>query len=259
MRSCLVRSVAWVAAVALAACGDDGVGASGGGGDGPGGVGGTGAGPTGGAPQGGAGGAGGAQGGAGGAGGQGGAGGAQGGGGSGGANMAAPECVEDADCVISNDCCECAGRPVGQMAPECPVLCLIDTCTSLGLSEAKPSCVAGRCVVGASCDEATVTCDAPVPSCPPGSSPIVSNACYTGQCLSAIECEAVTNCGVCTGADVTCVVNSAFTQSSHCVDAQGCSPADCDCLGASVCVGAFDACNEVMGHVECQCPACVSP
>jgi hypothetical protein len=257
MLSSIARGLVVLGALALVACGDDGAGASGGGGDDPG-TGGTGAGPTGGAPQGGAGGTGGAQGG-GGAGGVGGTGGAQGGGGSGGATMAGPECAEDADCVISNDCCECAGRPMGQRAPECPIDCLIDTCTSLGLAEAKPTCVAGRCVVDASCNDATVTCDAPVPDCAPGSSPIVSNACYTGQCLTTIECEDVTSCGVCEGADVTCVVNSAFTPSYHCVDTQGCSPADCECLGTSVCVGAFDACSEVMGHIECQCPACVSP
>ncbi len=183
----------------------------------------------------------------------------QGGGGSGGGIIVAPECTENADCVINSDCCECAGRPVGQTPPSCPMNCLIDTCTSLGLANAEPICAAGRCVVGASCDDSTVTCDAPVPLCAPGSSPIVNGDCYTGQCLATLECDEVTSCANCTGADVTCVVYSAFAQNHHCVDTQGCNPADCACLDTSVCTGGFDVCNDVMGHIECQCPACLAP
>lgn len=245
-----------VLTVALAACGDDSApGGSGGGGsppqggDNPGGQP-EGAGNPGGAPQGGNGGA--PQGGA-----------PQGGAPEGGAGGSAPnamaECVEDADCYLSSDCCECAGRPVGENAPACAIDCIIDQCTSLGAGqvlEPAASCQAGRCVTTLSCDSVTVTCDAPTPVCAPGTLPIVDENCWSGSCLPALECLAVTSCDECTGAGVECVVNSAFQQVEHCVDSQGCPDSDCACLGASVCLDPFTACNELDGNISCGCPTC---
>jgi hypothetical protein len=185
----------------------------------------------------------------------------QGGDGTGGnAGAAQAECTEDADCYVNNDCCECAGRPNGQAAPACNIECLIDTCNSIGLGgNPMPSCQAGRCVTAASCDAAPVTCDAPVPACAPGQSPIVIGNCYNGSCLDSLECASVTSCTDCDGLiDATCVVNSAFTQSFHCATvADPCGSASCACLGPSVCVEPFTACNEVAGHIECGCPTCL--
>lgn len=184
---------------------------------------------------------------------------AQGGGGAGtgGGAQAAPECTEDADCYLSNDCCECAGRPVGQLAPDCAQQCLQDTCPALGI-DGEARCVAGRCVAPASCDESTVLCDIPTPQCPMGQLPIVDGDCYAGGCLPALECEEVTSCASCsalTGA--TCVHNVTQLQSFHCVDrASPCSEASCDCLGPSVCIEPFDACSETADGLDCSCPVC---
>ncbi len=247
-----------VLTMGLAACGDDSApGGSGGGGsppsggDNPGGQP-EGAGNPGGAPQGGNGGA--PQGGAplGGAGGEGGAGGA--------APDPMAECTEDADCFLSSDCCECAGRPVGENPPNCAIDCLIDQCASLGAGqvlEPAASCQAGRCVTTFSCDEAPVTCDAPTPVCPAGAQPIVVNTCYTGGCMPALECLAVTDCAACTAEGAGCVINSAFQQVEHCVDLQGCPEGDCACSGATVCLDPFTACNEIDGNISCGCPSCL--
>jgi hypothetical protein len=249
-----------VLTMGLAACGDDSApGGSGGGGTPPqggessGGQPPEGAGNPGGAPQGGSGGNGGAPSG-------GGPEGGSGGQAEGGAPGAEAECAEDADCALSSDCCECAGRPVGEAPPACAIDCLIPQCTSLGAGQPNPpaaSCQAGRCVTNLSCDAGPVNCFLKPPVCPPGSSPIVANACWTGQCMPVLECSAVTDCDSCTGAGVGCATYSAFVETAHCVDLQGCPPDDCACLGGSVCIDPFNACNEIDGSISCGCPTCL--
>lgn len=242
MRSFSVTLVGLSVFSLLVACGDD-TNTTGGGGSGTG-ANNTGAGQTGGNGTG-----------ASSTGGNGGA--AQGGGGSGGnTTVPAPECTQDSDCFVNSDCCECAGRPLGEAPPACGIVCDVDTCTAKGIDTATAVCAAGRCVTTASCDESTVTCDIPTPQCEAGQSPIVVGACYGGGCLPTLECRDVTSCASCAGANAACVVDSAFTQTSHCVDPQGCNPADCACLGDSVCVGSFNACNDAVDHIECGCPAC---
>lgn len=254
----------------LVACGDDGAGAAGAGGEagagaqaGSGGTaqGGGGAGGSGGAQGGGgAGGTGGAQGG-GGSGGMGtggtGAGGvgAGGTGGSGGASPAA-ECTQDSDCYTNSDCCECAAHPVGELPQACAIDCLIDTCASKGVDATSAVCAAGQCVTVANCDESTVKCDVPTPQCPLGEVPIVKGTCYPGGCMPATQCAEVTSCDSCDQAGVACVHNVSQLPQTHCVDAQGCDPADCDCLGNAACVGSFSICNDAAVGIECVCPVC---
>jgi hypothetical protein len=170
------------------------------------------------------------------------------------------ECTEDADCFLSSDCCECAGRPVGEAAPNCAIDCIIDQCTSLGAGQPEApaaSCQAGRCVTSFSCDAAPVICDIPTPVCPADQQPIVVGTCYTGGCMPILECQAVSDCAACTGLGVGCVVYAAFQQVEHCVTLQGCPEADCACSGASVCLDPFNACNEIDGNVSCGCPTCL--
>jgi hypothetical protein len=188
--------------------------------------------------------------------------GSTGGAGTGGAGpTAAPECTQDSDCVLNNDCCECAGRPVGETPPSCPQLCIQSKCQELGIADAPAVCRAGRCVAPGSCDESKVLCAVPSPICAAGEAPVISGACYTGSCQKVLECEAVTDCGVCTGAPKpACVQETAQLATTHCVDvAAPCSDASCACLGPSVCVGAFDLCVEATDHLSCECPTCLTP
>ncbi len=191
-----------------------------------------------------------------------GSGGATGGAGVGGGASATPECTQDADCYLSDDCCECAGRPVGETAPGCAMQCIQSKCPELGISAVEPAvCRAGRCVAPGSCNSAQVVCATPPPACPAGQAPVVASACYTGGCQVVLECESVTDCAACTGAPKpACVQESAQLSTTHCVDvAAPCAAATCACLGPSVCVGSFDLCAEATDHLSCECPTCLTP
>ncbi|NUP05214.1 MAG: hypothetical protein HOW73_04040 [Polyangiaceae bacterium] len=159
---------------------------------------------------------------------------------------------------MSDNCCECAGRPVGQQAPQCDDICLVNQCTSLAVT-GSAKCVAGRCVAPANCDEAEVKCLVDPPVCAPGTAPIVAGACYSGGCMPVTECTAVTECADCVGDDVTCVQHSAMQSTRHCVDiASPCSEADCGCLGPSVCTDPYTACSETDTGLNCACPVCAN-
>ncbi|MFO0547499.1 MAG: hypothetical protein U0271_03870 [Polyangiaceae bacterium] len=180
------------------------------------------------------------------------------GGAGGSAPAPAPECMQDSDCFTNSDCCECAAHPNGEEPAACAIDCIIDTCAAKGIDTTTAVCAAGRCVTTASCNDAVVTCDIPTPQCGAGESPIVVGSCYAGGCLPTLECRDVTSCASCTGPGDTCVIDAAHLQTIHCVDAQGCNPADCACLGDSVCIGSFNSCNDAVDHIECGCPTCLN-
>jgi hypothetical protein len=54
-------------------------------------------------------------------------------------------CSGDADCKLIDDCCRCWAVASTVAIPPCSRMCLIDSCTSLGLSSAKAACVSGFC------------------------------------------------------------------------------------------------------------------
>lgn len=58
-------------------------------------------------------------------------------------------CSSDADCQLINDCCWCEAWPKAAKAPTCPNLnCLVSSCTSHKLGNAKARCVGGVCRLG---------------------------------------------------------------------------------------------------------------
>lgn len=191
----------------------------------------------------------------------GGAGGEGGEGGGGAAPSAEPECELDTDCYLSNDCCECAGRPNGEAAPVCAQLCIQDACQVFDLPlDAKPICRAGRCVAPTDCDQSVVLCDQIPPTCPAGSQPVVdeANGCWQGGCQAVTECRSVTDCTACDGvANTVCVTHQAQLSEAYCVDvASPCGSASCECLGPSVCTGSFDLCSAMGDAITCECPTC---
>jgi hypothetical protein len=54
-------------------------------------------------------------------------------------------CSTDADCKLVNDCCSCMAVPVSVTPPNCPMTCLVDSCTSVGLQGATAVCLSGKC------------------------------------------------------------------------------------------------------------------
>jgi hypothetical protein len=149
----------------------------------------------------------------------------------------------------------------GEVAPDCPLLCLIDTCTSVGFPfNHKASCIAGHCTVGFDCDPSTVTCKALPPVCDPGMSNSVFDHCW-GPCVPSSDCSAVPSCKDCDPSHYVCVSNDAQMSSHHCVEVPDPCDTDrsCQCMGDSVCVGIFDVCVDGTAggnEIHCACPAC---
>lgn len=249
-RSSLLASSLLASSLVVLGCGSSvsttsGAGAAGG----SGGSGGTGAG-------GGSGGVG-AQGGAGGSGGSGAAAGQGGQGAQGGQGGLAsyPECDEDADCTILNDCCSCSATFVGENVVPCGQDCDVPRCDELGHA-GKAQCQAGRCVAAFSCNALDVECDSIPPTCEPGHVPLVAGGCWQGSCVPATECAAVGSCAECGPSDVCVEEIGQIAVERHCVALPpACEgEASCECVGA--CTGIFDACTVEQGVVSCSCPAC---
>lgn len=246
------------AAITLAACDGDGTGTGGGGTGGTGATGGTGG--TG-ATGGDTGGTGGSTGGTGGAtGGTGGATGGSGGTSTGGAGGSGgtPQCTDDSQCQLVNDCCSCLGIAPGELSPDCNISeCFVPTCQALGKSDQAASCVAGQCVAGLNCDHDKVACDSLPPTCPPGQTATVNGLCW-GGCAPADECAVVAGCEQCTGG-LACVQELTMAGPvTHCVqppDACNGTPS-CECMGGAVCVDPYGVCGETASGLTCDCPNC---
>lgn len=185
--------------------------------------------------------------------------GADGGGGagaSGGAAHVQPECQAREDCHLVNSCCDCASVPLDVELPCRGEECFAPLCAAFEAVEAE--CRLGRCVTSVDCEIAKVACDQQPPQCPAGQTPTVEGACY-GGCFPAVDCSAVSYCEQC-GPGQACVAEVAQTGPVyHCIEMPAeCNGApSCECMGDTVCVGAFDQCIDANnGTLECQCSTC---
>lgn len=251
MKKTLGFTLVLISGLALAACGGEGSGTGGsgtGGNTGGSGTGGNTGGATGGSGTGGA--TGGTS-----------TGGMSTGGSTGGsATGGAPQCTPgDNKCTLVNDCCNCLAIGPGETAPTCDIPeCFADACSASGLPQPQePQCQAGQCVAGYVCDPALAACDQLPPTCPAGQVPSVNGACW-GGCVPATECTSVGGCDACTNG-LVCVENESLGGPDfHCVAPNpGCNGTPtCACMGAAVCVGAFDICSESGAGLLCSCPNC---
>lgn len=187
-----------------------------------------------------------------------GSGGATGGMGGGGG---AAQCTDAAGCTLHSDCCTCQALGPGETVQECPVDCIVDMCTSLGVTQANVACAAGSCVAGIPCASTTI-CNSKPPVCDPGKVPSIKDNCW-GPCVPATECAGVSGCSDCTGPLQTCVTIETQTgdgPESHCVSIpKGCEGnPTCECMGDSVCASPFDTCTDFSGQkgMLCSCPNC---
>ncbi|MBK9266428.1 MAG: hypothetical protein IPM54_42405 [Polyangiaceae bacterium] len=161
--------------------------------------------------------------------------------------------------MVVNDCCTCAGIPVGSPAPSCPISeCFAPACDASGLSAAAPLCRAGRCVIDADCNHDNALCDSLPPACPPGQTAHVNGPCW-GGCVAVAECREVGACSQCTK-DQACIENVAFVVERHCVDVPAAcgGQIDCSCVGASSCISPYGVCTDPPDPavLSCECPNC---
>jgi hypothetical protein len=174
---------------------------------------------------------------------------------------ATPLCQTAADCTFHSDCCTCQALGPGEPTPPaCPVTCVTDKCTSLGVNPSEIACAAGQCVLQVDCDASKVTCKVAQPACQAGEVPSVNGTCW-GPCIAATECSVVTNCSDCDAASEACVrYVTQLGPEHHCVPLppECGTAASCACMGAAVCIDPFSTCNDESGAstLACSCPVC---
>ena len=154
-----------------------------------------------------------------------------------------PECTSAAGCTLHSDCCNCLALAPGQPPPACvTTACKQKKCAELGVT--LPDCTAGHCSAGLNCDLTQITCKVPEPVCGPGQVPSVKGSCY-GPCVPAQQCSHATACSSCP-ANTVCVANAGPgpAKSLHCVPTPPCSPLNCSCAGALVCVSPLSTCSQ---------------
>ena len=186
-----------------------------------------------------------------------------GGGGAGGSSADAgttAECASNADCKVLKDCCTCEAVPNAEAPGSCGSVCKVDQCTALGLAAPVASCIAGRCVVGFSCDASKVLCKSLAPTCPPGQVALVAGSCWQGSCVPANECTSVQSCNACTGELVCGIFSQLGGLTYHCYDVPAECHGDfgCSCAGAGICAAPGLSCTDLSGlkGIACSCLGC---
>lgn len=171
-----------------------------------------------------------------------------------------PECTQDTDCTVHEDCCSCEAVPVSDVPPDCEAGCQETACAALEY-KAMALCVDGICrFPETTCDPSSVVCGAPTPNCPDGTLPEVMGQCWTFKCVPVAACDWVPDCSFCDAETEVCVTK--VTQLGPVYDCEpkpwqcGDGPADCTCAGA-LCEPPFDTCMEGQaGSLQCTCPNC---
>ena len=104
---------------------------------------------------------------------------------------AGPECQQDSDCVIVDDCCECDAKPADAVAL-CDTDCDQSLCDAAQITGVTAACRSGVCeFANVQCSEGPVDCDLPQPQCPEGTRNSVKDGCW-GPCVPPRYCEGAT-------------------------------------------------------------------
>ena len=168
------------------------------------------------------------------------------------------ECVEDSDCTLHNDCCDCLAVPAPDELAICKKGCDQKQCELLEISAA--TCRFGVCVTEkVPCDPMKVACDSLPPECPKGQVASVKDGCWSGHCVPAISCDVVPSCDLCPDGFMCVFKEAQIPMPPTCepIPAQCDGKIDCGCAGQQVCIDGFDACNKVGDdELHCACPAC---
>lgn len=167
-------------------------------------------------------------------------------------------CVTDKDCALHNDCCDCYGEAADDPDAICKKGCDTLTCDLLGIDQAV--CRFGVCTTEkVDCDATKVLCDSLPPECPKGQAAAVVNGCWSGQCVPALSCNFVADCGVCPAGTMCVTKQAQLPTQPTCepIPAECDGKVDCKCAGTFACTDMFNACNEAGANaLVCNCPAC---
>jgi len=139
------------------------------------------------------------------------------------------ECVTDEDCQLIDNCCDCAGAPLGEEPPPCRNPCAATRCDDDFGIEVGAACRNGVCALAAGSCAGSPACGEPPPDCNAGTIPAGSGDCWG-------ECQAPNTCGGdnCDGNDPnSCGVGWVCVESQS----QGafCEPVPLACGGVPTC------------------------
>lgn len=169
-------------------------------------------------------------------------------------------CEMPEQCVLVDDCCQCAAVHVDEPIPECEIDCKVTQCTTLGIPDIGVVCDAGTCGLEPRDCSGIVACDSLPPQCPEGTLPEVGpdGGCWTGACIPVEACDPVPGCEHC-GTDEVCVqtvTQLGATSSCRALPEECGGTPTCDCMPPDTCESPFDACMAVDDGIECSCPVC---
>jgi hypothetical protein len=173
----------------------------------------------------------------------------------------ATTCEGPDQCVLVNDCCQCAAAHVDDEVPPCDMECDQPMCDALGLGGTGVVCLGGECRLEPHDCSGVVACDSLPPACPEGSLPEVGpggGGCWTGACIPAEACDPVPGCDYCEAGDacVETVTQQGAVYSCRAVP-EGCDGVPtCECMPPDTCQMPFDVCADADGMIQCTCPAC---
>lgn len=167
-------------------------------------------------------------------------------------------CEGDDQCVLVDNCCECAAYHVGDEVPECTMECLQPMCAALGIPDVGVVCEAGTCELGPYDCSGNVVCAAAPPTCPEGALPEVDGGCWTGACIPVQACDPVPSCADCDETEACVVLETQLGLLYSCrAMPEACAGVPtCECMPPETCESPFDTCTDVDEGVACSCLAC---
>jgi hypothetical protein len=171
-------------------------------------------------------------------------------------------CEGDEQCILVDNCCECAAHHVDDVIAECLMECIQPMCAALGIPDVGVVCEGGACELEPYDCSGVVACDSLPPACPEGSLPEVGNGggggCWTGACIPVEACDPVPGCEFCqdTEACVATQAQQGTFYSCRAIPEECAGVPTCECMPPDTCEMPFDTCIDMDGQITCSCPMC---
>lgn len=170
-------------------------------------------------------------------------------------------CQNANECVLVDNCCECAAYHMDDPVPICELECDQTVCASLGIADNGVVCEDMTCELETHDCSGITACDSLPPDCPEGTLPEVGpggGGCWTDACIPIEACDPLPSCEYCddTQVCVAVVTQQGASYSCQALPEECMGTATCECLPPDTCQSPFDACGDADGQITCECPAC---